>query len=72
MIRENKHWNSSNLASKDTVVTNLCSQADIKKAVDKANRKIERQKKEANKESQKAEENESQKTEEKESQKTEE
>ena len=64
LIRENKHWNSSNLASKDPVVTNLCSQADIKKAVDKANRKIERQKKEANKESQKAEEKESQKTEE--------
>ena len=56
LIRENKHWNSSGLVSKDPVVTNLCSQADIKKAADKANRKIERQKKEANKENQKTEE----------------
>ncbi len=49
LIRNNNYWNSSNLTPKDPVVSNLCSQFDIQKAVDKANRKIERKKKEINK-----------------------
>jgi len=47
LIRANKYWNSSNLISKDPVVSNLCSQIDIQNAVDKADRKIARQKKES-------------------------
>ena len=47
LIRANKYWNSSNLISKDPVVSNLCSQIDIQNAVDKADRKIARLKKES-------------------------
>jgi len=46
LIKNNKYWNSSNLVQKDPVVSNLCSQNDITKAAEKANRKIERKKKE--------------------------
>ena len=53
LIRKNNYWNSSNLSPKDPVVSNLCSQIDIKNAVDKANQKIVRQKKEKDKEIQK-------------------
>ena len=49
LIRANKYWNSSNLISKDPVVSNLCSQIDIQNAVDKADRKIARLKKESTK-----------------------
>ena len=49
-IRNKKYWNTSNLTPKDPVVFNFCSEADIKKATDKADRKIERKKKEAEKE----------------------
>ena len=52
LIRKNNYWNSSNLSPKDPVVSNLCSQVDIKNAVDKANRKIVREKKEKDKENQ--------------------
>ena len=45
-IRNKNYWNSSNLSPKDPVVSNLCSQAEIKNAIDKANRKIVRKKKE--------------------------
>ena len=45
LIRNRNYWNSSNLSPKDPVVSNLCSQIDIKNAVDKANRKIARNKK---------------------------
>ena len=55
LIKNKKYWNSSNLYSKDPVVSNLCSQIDIKNAVDKANRIIARKKKEAEKENQKIE-----------------
>ena len=34
LIRNKRYWNSSNLSSKDPVVSNLCSQADIKKAIE--------------------------------------
>ena len=53
LIRKNNYWNSSNLSPKDPVVSNLCSQIDIKNAVDKADQKIIRQKKEKDKEIQK-------------------
>ena len=50
-IRNKNYWNSSNLSPKDPVVFNLCSQIDIKNAVDKADRKTVRKQKEAEKES---------------------
>ena len=49
-IRNKKYWNSSHLSPKDPVVSNLCSQAEIKNAIDKADRKIVRKKKEEEKE----------------------
>ena len=52
LIKNNNYWNSSNLAPKDPVVCNLCSQIDIQKAVEKADRKIMRKKKESEKEKQ--------------------
>ena len=48
-IRNKNYWNSSNLSPKDPVVSNLCSQAEIKNAVDKADRRIARKKKEEEK-----------------------
>ena len=44
-IRNKSYWNSSNLSPKDPVVSNLCSQAEIKNAVDKADKKTARKKK---------------------------
>jgi len=46
LIKNKKYWNSSNLQSKDPVVSNLCTQVDIKNAMEKADRRIERKKKE--------------------------
>jgi hypothetical protein len=46
LIRNKKYWNSSNLTPKDPVVFNFCSEADIKKAIDKAEKKILRKNKE--------------------------
>ena len=54
-IRNKSYWNSSNLSPKDPVVSNLCSQADIKNAIDKADRKAARQKKELEKQNKKLE-----------------
>ena len=51
-IRNKNYWNSSNLTPKDPVVFNFCTEADIKKAVNKADKKITRQKKKLEKESQ--------------------
>ena len=51
LIRNKKYWNSSNLSAKDPVVSNLCSQMDIKNAVEKAERRIARKKKELEKKS---------------------
>ena len=48
-IRSKNYWNSSNLTPKDPVVFNFCSEIDIKKAVEKADRKILRKKKEIEK-----------------------
>jgi len=49
-IRNKKYWNTSGLVPKDPVVFNFCSDSDIKKAVDKSDRKIAREKKKAEKE----------------------
>ena len=49
-IRNKTYWNSSNLAPKDPVVFNFCTEIDLKKAVGKSDRKIARQKKQAEKE----------------------
>ena len=57
LIRNKRYWNSSNLSPKDPVVSNLCSQIDIKKEVEKADRKAERKKKEIKKENKKLESN---------------
>jgi hypothetical protein len=55
LIKNNNYWNSSNLIPKDPVVSSLCSQIDIKNAVEKASRKVSRQKKKIDKENQKIE-----------------
>jgi len=49
LIRDKKYWNSSNLSAKDPVVSNLCSQIDIKNAIDKADRKAAKKKKDIEK-----------------------
>jgi hypothetical protein len=49
-IRKKTYWNSSNLSSKDPVVSNLCTQIDIKNAVEKAERKEKREEKKKRKE----------------------
>ena len=55
LIKNNNYWNSSNLTPKDPVVSSLCSQIDIKNAVDKYNRKDAEKKKKIDKENQKIE-----------------
>ena len=45
LIRNKKYWNSSNLSPKDPVVSNLCSQIDIKNAAEKADKKAAQKKK---------------------------
>ena len=45
LIRNKRYWNSSSLSPKDPVVCNFCSQADIKRAIDKADRKAKKIKK---------------------------
>ena len=55
LIKNKNYWNTSNLSPKDPVVSNLCTQTDIKKAAEKAERRIIRKKKEAEKEKRKAE-----------------
>ena len=55
LIRNKRYWNSSNLSSKDPVVSNLCTQISIKNAIDKAHKKAARKKKEIEKEKKKLE-----------------
>ena len=55
LIRNKRYWNSSNLSAKDPVVSNLCTQIDMKKAIDKADRKEARKKKELEKKNKKLE-----------------
>ena len=45
LIRKRSYWNFSNLKAKDPVILGLCSQEIFEKALDKANRRIEREKK---------------------------
>jgi len=53
LIKNNNYWNSSNLVPKDPVVSSLCSQIDIKNAVEKANQKVAKEKKKIDKEKKK-------------------
>ena len=55
LIKNNNYWNSSNLTPKDPVVSSLCTQIDIKNAVEKANLKATGKKKKIDKENQKIE-----------------
>ncbi len=55
LIRSKRYWNSSSLSPKDPVVSSLCSQADIKNAADKADRKTARKKKEIERKNKKLE-----------------
>ena len=57
LIRNKRYWNSSNLSSKDPVVSNLCSQIDIKNAIDKSERKAAKKKKEIEKQNKRLESN---------------
>ncbi len=50
-IRNKNYWNYSSLNPKDPVVFSFCTEFDIKKAIDKADRKIAREKKETEKKS---------------------
>ena len=52
-IRNKNYWNSSNLSPKDPVVSNLCTQIDIQNAVDKADKKAAKKKKEIEKQKKK-------------------
>ena len=45
MIRNRSYWNFSSLTPKDPVAINLCTQIDLQKAIEKADRKVEREKK---------------------------
>ena len=45
MIRKRSYWNFSNLKPRDPVVLSLCTQDIYKKAVEKAQRRLEREKK---------------------------
>jgi len=45
LIRNRTYWNFSNLTAKDPVILGLCSQLQFEKAVEKADRRIKREKK---------------------------
>ena len=45
LIRNRTFWNFSNLTAKDPVILGLCTQINFEKAVQKANRRKEREKK---------------------------
>jgi len=55
LIRNKRYWNSSNLSPKDPVISNFSSQADIKAAAEKADRRIARKQKEIEKQNKKLE-----------------
>ena len=48
-IRDRTHWNSANLTPQDPVTLGLCSQVDLDNEVKKAARRVEREKKESQK-----------------------
>ena len=45
LIRKRSYWNFSNLKAKDPVILGLCSQETFEKALSKAKRRVEREKK---------------------------
>ena len=45
LIRNRSYWNFSNLSPKDPIAINFCTQLDLQKAMEKSNRRIEREKK---------------------------
>ena len=45
LIRKRSYWNFSNLKAKDPVILALCTQEIFQKALDKAKRRVEREKK---------------------------
>jgi len=45
LIRKRSYWNFSNLKPKDPVILGLCSQNTFEKSLDKAKRRVEREKK---------------------------
>ena len=49
LIRNRNYWNFSNLSTKDPVASNLCSQSELQKAIEKADRRIAREKKKSEK-----------------------
>ena len=54
LIRKRSYWNFSNLKPRDPVILALCTQEAFQKALDKAKRRIEREKKAKIKEEKKA------------------
>lgn len=48
-IRDRTHWNAPNLVPQDPVTMGLCSQIDLDAEVTKASRRVERDRKDANK-----------------------
>jgi hypothetical protein len=53
-IKDRTHWNSPNLVPQDPVTLGLCSQIDLDNEVKKAARRLERERREAQKEAIKA------------------
>jgi hypothetical protein len=53
-IRDRTHWNSAQLTPQDPVTLGLCSQIDLDAEVKKAARRVERERKESNKDQEKA------------------
>ena len=45
LIRKRSYWNFSNLKPRDPVILSLCTQESFQKAIEKANRRVEREKK---------------------------
>jgi len=45
LIRKRSYWNFSNLRAKDPVILGLCSQDTFEKSLEKAKRRVEREKK---------------------------
>ena len=45
LIRKRSYWNFSNLKAKDPVILGLCSQDVFEKSLEKAKRRVEREKK---------------------------
>ena len=50
-IRNKSYWNYNNLNPKDPVALNLFTQKDLVQAIEKAERRVKREKKQKNKES---------------------